>query len=76
MPSPLKSFRFLPSVAVAVVFLPRFRTAQHFMRFVQLLELLLHLSFSRASMQVRMVLAGEPTIGFFNLVGRGCSLES
>jgi len=66
----LIGFRLFPVRAVLVVFFSLVRVRQYLVRFVQFFELLLHLRFFCAGMEIGMDFAGAPPKGLLDVVGR------
>ncbi len=66
----LIGFRLFPVRAVLVVFLSLVRVRQHLVRFVQFFELLLHLRFFCAGMEIGMDFTGAAAKGLLDVVGR------
>src|SRR6185295_9078910 len=62
----LVGFSLFPVCPILIIFLPFVRIAQHFVRRVQLLELLLHFCFLGAAMEIGVNLPREATIGLLD----------
>jgi hypothetical protein len=63
-------FRLFPVRAVLIVFFSLVRVRQHLVRFVQFLELLLHLRFFCTGMEIGMDFTRAATKGLLDVVGR------